>query len=129
MSFLDPDVEVNPAAIEVWVEEYPDVDDAELSEAAASILQRLDDGADVPLSSTSCKFTLSAGTVAVTILSISGSNVEFADVIVSSNGAGSNSGVSVRMVIVEQLVVSKVSRIVSNFTIIGGTTQMPGTAR
>ena len=45
----DPDVEVNPSEIEVWVEDYPDLDDEELSEAAASALQRLDEGSEDPM--------------------------------------------------------------------------------
>lgn len=45
----DADVEVNPAEIEVWVEDYPDLHDDQISETAASSLERLNDDSDNPI--------------------------------------------------------------------------------
>jgi hypothetical protein len=45
----DADVEVNPAEIDVWIEEYPDLEGDELTLAAESTLNRLDEDANEPM--------------------------------------------------------------------------------
>jgi hypothetical protein len=45
----DSDLEVNPAEVDVWVEDYPDMDADELVETAHATLSRLDDAAERPL--------------------------------------------------------------------------------